>query len=132
MSGMSLAMAGCLAGQRDWRRVTVGNNSARYGYDVSTPYGAINFATFQGATIRSFGAQSSTNFELILSGTLVQTFFNFIEVGLANGQSRFFYPGAASAFSHPATNTQWDWNGLPAGYTWGAADVGAVRFIGIG
>jgi hypothetical protein len=139
VSGISLAVAACLAGQRDWRRVTVGSNGARYGFSTGLVYGSINVNTFQGATILIATAQQSAsdNFEVVLTGIRAQGFFNFVEVGLANGQSRFFYPDFAkglTAFNQnigPNT-TQWDWSSLPVGYTWTAADVGAVRFIGFG
>src|SRR4051812_15487423 len=107
MSGMSHAIAACLAGQRDWRRVTVGDGavigaSGQYGIGQppSTAWGAINVGTWQSHTIVLLRSQSGgTNFEMVLGGLLTMSVFNFIEVGLSNGQSRFFYPDLTKGLS---------------------------------
>jgi hypothetical protein len=138
-------MAGCLAGQRDWRRITIADGAAigapgQYGAGraPSTPWGSFNFPNFQTTSFVLVRSQSSgTNWELVLNGILAQNYFNFIEVGLTNGQSRFFYPDplkGLSAFNQNigANTTQWDWSSLPAGYTWNSGDVGKVVTLGIG
>jgi hypothetical protein len=132
MSGISHAMAACLAGQRDWRRVTIGNDGAgRFGF-ARAPlpvYGSINFPNYGAQSILTATSQSSgTNFEIIITGLLPQNVFNDIEVMLANGQSRFFNSLATTGWAQNAGagNTQWDWSGLPASYTWNIADVGKI------
>jgi hypothetical protein len=132
MSGITLAMAACLAGQRDWRRVTIGNDGfGRFGF-ARAPlpvYGSINVPGYGAQTILTATSQSSgTNFELIITGLLSQTVFDSIEVLLSNGQSRFFRSNATTSWAQNsgAGNTQWDWSGLSAGYTWNVGDVGKV------
>lgn len=133
MSGITHAMAACLAGARDWRRVTVGNagGGGRFGFSTGLAYGSLNFTSYLGASILILTSQGTPNqnFEVVISGIRPMNFFTAVEVLLSNGQSRFFYTDPTkglSAFNQNVgvPSTQWDWSGLPVDYTWTVADVG--------
>jgi hypothetical protein len=67
MSGITLAMAACLAGQRDWRRVTIGNDgSGRFGFaGRQLPvYGSINVPGYGGQTILTANASQTRRNQL--------------------------------------------------------------------
>src|SRR3954466_1770714 len=102
MSGITLAMAACLAGQRDWRRVTIGTSGGGaptlgYSDPVSLNIGSVNVLGWHGNNIfqinvSGFGAGPQA-FAFALRGILPQTgTFDAVEVGMSNGQSRIFYP----------------------------------------
>lgn len=146
MSGITLAMAACLAGQRDWRRVTIGTTGGGaptlgYSDPVSLNIGAVNVLGWHGNNIfqinvSGFGASQS--FAFALRGILPQTgTFDAVEVGMSNGQSRIFYPDPAkglTAFSQNVnanSNTEWFWSSLPASYIWTTADAGKIVTIGL-
>lgn len=144
---MSHAMAACLAGQRDWRRVTVGTTGGGaptlgYSDPVSLNIGSVNVLGWRGNNIfqiRVSGfSPNPASFSFALRGILPQTgTFDAIELGLANGQSRIFYPDPTkglTAFSQNVnanSNTEWFWSGLPVGYLWSTSDVGKTMLIGV-
>lgn len=146
MSGISHAMAACLAGQRDWRRVTIGssgggNPTLGYSDPVSINIGAVNVLGWRGNNIFQInvsGLSGAQAFAFALRGILPMTgTFDAIEVGLTNGQSRIFYPDPAKGLTNfnqnvnANSNSEWFWIGLPTNYIWTLADVGKIVTIGI-
>lgn len=129
MSGaLVIAGQGCMTAQRDWRRVTVGNSSTRYGYSFpgGLNIGACNQPVFRGATIGSFYGDGLNMRITFNTPGLPQNFFDCLEIVLANGVSRYFrYNDPMVVWSSGGGFTEWDWNPLPSSsYAWSAAELG--------
>jgi hypothetical protein len=131
MSGMTLAMAACLAGQRDWRRITLGQDPGpnRVGFSIGVPYGSMPAVSraFRGATIAVLDTNlNSVNGRLTLSfqnGFLSTTFVNSVEIALANGQSAIFSINDPTVIYNTSSSfTSWNWDSTPL--LWVAADTG--------
>jgi len=137
MSGIQQAMQASLAGQREWRRVTVATNGGRYGYSFpgGLNMGACNLPVFRGATIGSFygdtGGSGNMRITFNTAG-LPQNFFDCLEIVLASGISRYFrYNDPNVVYGSGGGFTEWDWNPLPnPNYAWSAAELGkTVGFL---
>jgi len=143
MSGITLAMAACLAGQRDWRRVTLatdaGNNNI--GFSSSVPYGSMTTAsrTFRGSLVTNVACGLINGGCNIVFGTqgLPMNFFGAIELGISNGQSRILIPdpttGGLTGFSTGVGFTQWSWGSgtVPNGSIWVLSDAGKTLPLGL-
>jgi hypothetical protein len=149
MSGITHAMAACLAGQMDWRRLTVGHvfssPSDFYGYSARSggTYGAISAPndSFRGHTVKE--AYNGYNpglgigtAQLVLSGTLLQTDVGGVMFGLANGQARYFNSSAATFATltdatYGGAISVWDWALPSVNYGWSPSETGKVVAFGL-
>jgi hypothetical protein len=138
MSGMSLAMAACIAGERDWRRCTLGTLGSTVGFAgaPTTPQGSMAAAltAFRGANIFICYATNSGGagaFRLSFSTAgLGASFINALEVVRSDGTSVIFKPTDSNfIYATGAGFSEYDWNPTPNNYVWTAADAGKTLGI---
>jgi hypothetical protein len=123
MSGILLAQQGCQAGQRDWRRCTVGTSGGVYGFSTGLGIGTISTVhrTFRGQTINVLDSGSSTNFRIVFGGLVAQNFFDTLEVLRADGTSLFLRQNLVDVYGQGGGSTEWDWI-IPANSGWTSAE----------
>lgn len=138
MSGMSLAMAACIAGERDWRRCTLGISGSSVGFagPPTTSQGAMAAAltAFRGASIficyaTNNGGSSSFRLSFSTAG-LGASFINALEVIRSDGSGVILKPTDSNfIYATGAGFSEYNWNSFVNNYIWAATDSGKTLGI---